>query len=270
MTTPTRQIPDARPSRSRHFARPLPPPLDRDYALFLDIDGTLAEFAATPDEARIDEQLIRALQLLRIQHGGALALVTGRSIIDVDRMFPDLAIPVAGQHGCERRDAAGTVHLHASDPTVLKKLRELFAAFADRHPGLLLEDKGATVALHYRQLPDLADQVHSAARSAFDAAGAQGYRLAEGKQLVEIRPDGRDKGKAIVDFMREPPFAGRKAVFVGDDLTDEDGFAAVGAMGGWTVKVGAGRTCAHYRLPDIAAARQWLLAGVATEQPEES
>jgi trehalose 6-phosphate phosphatase len=180
-------------------------------------------------------------------------------------MFPDLGVPVAGQHGCERRDALGTLHLHASNPAVLEKLRALFSAFAARHPGLLLEDKGATVALHYRQSPQLAERVHSVARSSFDAVGAEGYTLWEGKQMVEIRPDGRDKGKAIADFMREPPFAGRKPVFVGDDISDEDGFAVVAAMGGWAVKVGSGRTCAHYRLPDIATARRWLLTGLASE-----
>ena len=93
---------------------PFPPPLAEGCALFLDIDGTLAEFAATPREVRIDQQLIAALPFLRIRYGGALALVTGRSIRDVDRMFPDLVGPVAGQHGCERRDALGTLHLHAS------------------------------------------------------------------------------------------------------------------------------------------------------------
>jgi trehalose 6-phosphate phosphatase len=225
----------------------------------------LADFAATPQEVQIDRQLVEALPLLRARHGGALALVTGRSIPDVDRMFPGLDLAVAGQHGCERRDAAGTVHLHAPDPAMLQQLRELFSAFAARHPGVLFEDKGATVALHYRQQPQLAGQVHSVARSTFDSAGVEGYRVSAGKQLVEIRPDGSDKGKAIADFMGELPFAGRKAVFIGDDVTDEDGFAAVAAMGGWAVKVGRGRTCARYRLPDIAAARRWLLSGLSAE-----
>ena len=248
--------------RTRRFARPHPPPLPREWAVFLDIDGTLAEFAATPREVRIDQQMIKALPYLRTRHEGALALVTGRSITDVDRIFPELGVPVAGQHGCERRDAQGAVHLHASDPAILRKLRELFAAFATRHPGVLLEDKGATLALHYRQSPELADRVQAAVRSSLDAVGADGYRLWEGKQLVEIRPDGRDKGKAIADFMREPPFAGRRPVFVGDDVSDEDGFSVVDAMGGWSVKVGPGRTCAQYRLPNIAAAHRWLLIGL--------
>ena len=269
MTSASRPAAVAPRRPSRRFTRPHPPPLAEDCALFLDIDGTLAEFAATPHEVQIDPQLIDALPLLRARYGGALALVTGRSIADVDRMFPALDVPVAGQHGCERRDALGTMHLHASDPVVLAKLRELFSAFAARHPGLLLEDKGATVALHYRRSPELADDVQSMARSTFASAGWDGYSLSEGKQLVEIRPDGRDKGKAIVDFTHEPPFAGRKPVFVGDDKTDEDGFAAVHALGGWSVKVGRGRTCAQYRLPDIAAARRWLLTGVSIEPAHE-
>ncbi len=252
--------------RSFRILRP-PPALTDDYALFLDIDGTLAEFAAAPQQVRIDQKLIEALPILRMRHGGALALVTGRAITDVDRMFPELDVPVAGQHGCERRDAQGTMHLHASNSGILLQLRALFAAFAARHPGLILEDKGATIALHYRQLPNLADHVQSVARSTFDAAGGAGYHLWEGKQLVEIRPDGRDKGKAIVDFMGEPPFAGRKPVFVGDDVTDEDGFTAVEALGGWSVKVGTGRTRAQYRLPNIAAAHRWLLTGVAMALP---
>ncbi len=265
MTAAARRV-RAPPRPARRYTRPHPPPLTENCALFLDIDGTLAEFAATPYEVRIDKQLIDALPLLRARYGGALALVTGRSITDVDRIFPDLDVLVAGQHGCERRDAQGTVHLHASDPAILKKLRDLFSAFAARHPGLLLEDKGATVALHYRQSPQLADDVQSMARSTFAAAGWDGYSLWEGKQLVEIRPDGRDKGKAITDFMHEPPFAGRVPVFVGDDVTDEDGFVAVHDMGGWSVKVGRGRTGAQYRLPDIAAARRWLLTGVSIDQ----
>ncbi len=262
MTLASRRVAEVLVPRSGRNLLP-PPKLADDHALFLDIDGTLAEFAAAPQQVRIDQKLIEALPFLRMRHGGALALVTGRAISDVDRMFPELGVPVAGQHGCERRDAQGTMHLHTSNSGILLQLRALFAAFAARHPGLILEDKGATIALHYRQLPQLAGEVQAVARSTFDAAGGPGYSLWEGKQLVEIRPDGRDKGKAIGDFMGEPPFAGRQPVFLGDDVTDEDGFAAVAALGGWSVKVGAGRTCAQYRLPNIAAAHRWLLTGIA-------
>jgi trehalose 6-phosphate phosphatase len=250
--------------RSRwRFGSAHPPPLRPEHALFLDIDGTLAEIAATPREARVDLELLAAIPSLRARHGEALALVTGRSITDVDRMFPGWVLPVAGQHGCERRDGAGTLHLHSPDPVTLGKLRELFAGFASRHEGLLLEDKGATVALHYRQSPHLAGPVHSIVRSLLETPAGAAFRMLEGKQLVEIRPDGRDKGAAILDFMQEPPFAGRMPVFVGDDLTDEDGFAAVASLRGWSIKVGKGRSCARYRLANSDAVKGWLMAGIS-------
>lgn len=248
--------------RSR-FARAHPPPLRAEHALFLDVDGTLADIAETPNEAFVEVELIAAIPQLRARHGDALALVTGRSLTDVDRMFPGLRLPAAGQHGCERRDSAGTVHLHSPDPVVLRKLRDLFARFAERHAGLLFEDKGATFALHYRQSPHLAVQLQSIVRAALEAPAAASYRMLEGKQLVEIRPDGRTKGTAILDFMLEPPFAGRMPVFVGDDRTDEDGFAAVTSLGGWSVKVGAGRTRARYRLENTIAVKRWLLGADA-------
>ncbi len=258
-----------RPSRAQRL---VPPPLHVNCALFLDIDGTLAELAPLPDAVRIDHAVAAALPQLSARLSGALALITGRSITDADRLFLDLILPIAGQHGCERRDANGTLHLHAPAKVTLAKLRKLFSDLAARHPGLLLEDKGATLALHYRQVPELASHIHRTLRSGTDEVGAAGYELQPGKRLLEIRPDGRDKGTAIADFMREPPFAGRLPVFVGDDRGDEHGFVVVKRMRGWSVKVGSGRTTARYRLPDIAAVRQWLLgllpAAVAAAPPE--
>ena len=137
-----------------------PPPLRADCALFLDIDGTLLDLAPTPQAVHVDAGLSRLLPRLQQQLDGAVALVTGRSISDVDRLFAGFPVPIAGQHGCERRDAAGTLHLHAPDRSTMLRLRDLFAAFAARHDGLLLEDKGASLALHYRQAPGLASHVH--------------------------------------------------------------------------------------------------------------
>jgi trehalose 6-phosphate phosphatase len=191
---------------------------------------------------------------------GACALVTGRSLKDVDRLFPAFALPAAGQHGCERRDAAGTLHLHAADHATLARLRALFTAFATRHQGLLLEDKGATLALHYRLAPQLAAQVAEAMERALADEPGAALCLQPGKMLVEIRPEQRDKGTAIGDFMRELPFSGRRPVFVGDDIGDEHGFAVVSRLNGYGIKVGAGRTRARHRLPDVAAVRQWLAA----------
>jgi trehalose 6-phosphate phosphatase len=241
--------------------RPPPPPLPDHCALFLDIDGTLAELADDPRSVRVDADVAAALPRLAQSLDGALALITGRAITDADRLFPQLKLPLAGQHGSERRDAEGIIHLYTPHPGTLDRLRELAQGLAARHTGLLVEDKGATLALHYRRSPHLASHVRRALRSSHDdTGGADGYTLQPGKMLLEVRPENRDKGTAIRDFMAEPPFAGRLPVFLGDDRTDEHGFAAVEAQGGWSIKVGPGRTRAHFRLADIAAVRRWLLA----------
>jgi trehalose 6-phosphate phosphatase len=249
--------------RPPRFVRPPPPPLGPDCALFLDIDGTLAELAETPDAVRIPGGIFDALPVLVRELDGAVALVTGRGISSADRLFPGLKLPIAGQHGCERRDADGAVHLHAPAKSTQARLRRLLMGLARRHPDLLLEDKGASLALHYRSTPQLASHVHQVLRASLDPD--EGYQLQHGKMLLEVRPEGRDKGTAIVDFMGEDPFAGRLPVFVGDDSTDEHGVDAVARLGGWSIKVGPGRTAARFRLQDPNAVRRWLLAPVADE-----
>jgi len=248
-----------------------PPPLSPHCALFLDIDGTLIELAEHPAAVRPDRVVRELLPALHGALGGAFALVTGRGISDVDRLFPGLGVAVAGQHGAERRDGRGTVHLHAPAPQTLARLRSLFTAFANEHPGLLLEDKGHSLAIHYRQAPELAALVSRTMRDGVVSTGTTGYELQPGKCLLEIRPEGRDKGAAIEDFMREAPFRGRFPVFVGDDRGDEHGFAMVDALGGWSVKVGAGRTRARFRLGDVASVRTWLAQSIdeiaAAESP---
>jgi trehalose 6-phosphate phosphatase len=235
-----------------------PPPLARQDALFLDIDGTLLDLAPTPLEVRVDTEVSELLPRLHTALQGACALVSGRTLDDVDWLFPGLVLPAAGQHGCERRDAQGTLHLHAPDHGTLSRLRALFTDFASRHAGLMLEDKGATLALHYRAAPQLAAQVDQTMKRALAAEPHAALCLQPGKMLVEIRPKQRDKGTAIRDFMREIPFSGRRPVFVGDDDGDEHGFAVVQHLRGYGVKVGIGPTCARHRLPDVATVRQWL------------
>jgi trehalose 6-phosphate phosphatase len=250
--------------------RPLPPPpLAARDALFLDIDGTLLELAPTPGDVRVDAQIAALLPALHAALGGACALVTGRSLTDVDSLFPGARLPAAGQHGCERRDASGALHLHAPDRQVLARLRTLFTEFAARHEGLLVENKGASLALHYRQAPQLASHVHRTISAALAELPDAAIRLQPGKRLVEVRPDGRDKGTAIRDFLREAPFAGRRPVFVGDDLGDEYGFAVIRRFGGVGVKVGPGPTRARHRLPDVAAVRVWL-AALLDDRPGET
>ena len=249
-------------------ARPTPPPpLDRRNALFLDIDGTLLELAPTPAAVRVDAEVSRLLPALHRALDGAFALVTGRALSDLDDLFPGLALPAAGQHGCERRDARGTLHVHAPERGTLARLHTLFAEFASRHAGLMLEDKGATLALHYRAAPHLAPEVRKTMQDALADEPHAALCLQPGNMLIEIRPEARDKGTAIRDFMGESPFSARRPVFVGDDHGDEHGFAVVQRLGGYGVKVGAGPTMAQHRLPEVAAVRQWLLAFVAGRAP---
>lgn len=249
--------------RPARFVRPPPPPLGTDCALFLDIDGTLAELADLPDAVHIDHEIATVLPRIASELDGAVALITGRAITSADRLFHGLRLPIAGQHGSERRDASGGIHLHAPRKDTQSRLRKLLKGLARRHPQLLLEDKGAAMALHFRAAPELESIVERTLRESIK--DAPGYELQPGKMLVEVRPEGRDKGTAIDDFMGEEPFAGRLPVFVGDDLTDEHGFAVVERLGGWTVKVGPGRTAARFRLPDAQAVKRWLLAPIASE-----
>jgi len=154
------------------------------------------------------------------------------------------------------------MHRHAVPLAALEEARRRFKAMAAKHPALVLEDKGVNLALHFRTAPALRAEVLDAARGL--AAGLGGaFEVQLGKMVVELRPSGKDKGVAIAEFMDEPPFKGRSPVFVGDDLTDEFGFAMINRVGGHSVKVGEGESAARWRLPDSAAVRAWLTAFVA-------
>ena len=256
MTTPKpSRVPRNAGRSSPHDA---PFPLTAACALFLDIDGTLLDLAPSPSDVAVDPHVTALLPALSGALGGACALITGRSITDVDALFPGLRLPISGQHGCEQRDVDGTVHLYAKNRAMLDRLRKLFAGFAAEHPGFLLEDKGATLALHYRQAPQLAGTVEQTLRGAMAEESGHGYLVQAGKELVEVRPESRDKGTSIRDFMRKAPFEGRIPVFVGDDVGDEHGFAVVQRVGGEGIKVGPGKTRARHRLRDVAAVREWL------------
>jgi trehalose 6-phosphate phosphatase len=228
-----------------------------DWAYFLDLDGTLVDLAPSPAEVRLDDELRGCIRHLHAAAGGALALVTGRSIADVDALLDGPPLPVAGQHGLERRDACGIVRRQQVDLGRIALARDRLADLAGLHPGLALEEKGLSLALHYRAAPSLAMYVCRVMREVRRELGSE-YGLLYGKCVVELRPTGSSKGTAVAEIMSEPPFRGRTAVFVGDDATDEDGFAAVNAMGGHSIKVGEGPTIARWRLADVAAVRAWL------------
>ena len=233
------------------------PPLQPDSAFFLDIDGTLLDIAPTPKSVHTQRADCKLVAALYDGADGALALVSGRSLAMIDELFSPLRLPAAGQHGVERRDARGRVHRPRLSSDVLGRAAETIRAFAERHAGLVFENKGYSMALHYRLAPHLAGAAHAVVREAARALG-EGVEVQRGKMVAELKPAGHDKGRAIAAFMREKPFAGRLPVFLGDDLTDEHGFRVVQELGGHAIKVGSGQTVARFRLANPAAARAWL------------
>lgn len=248
--------------RAEGTARRLPsPPRLRaaDIALFLDVDGTLLEIEREPGAVHVPERLCRILDDLQAATGGALALVSGRSLDQLDRLFSPLRFSAAGLHGLEHRNLGFATVRAAPDPAVFEGARRRLAAFAEAKEGVLLEDKGLTLALHYRNAPELADAAIAVAEQAVaESAGA--LVLLHGKMVCELKPPGIDKGGAIADFLDEPPFAGRLPVFAGDDVTDEAGFATINQRGGISIRIGDGRaTAAMFGHDDVTAMQAWLL-----------
>lgn len=238
------------------------PPFAAYWAFFLDVDGTLLELASRPDEVVVRPRLPGVLEKLSRVTDGAVALISGRPIADLDRLFAPLRLAAAGLHGVERRDHGGTVHYHHQLDGKLDRTRELLAHLADEHEGLLFEDKQFSVAIHYRQAPDKEPLIRSVLERHMPEI-EQDFHLQKGKMVYEIKPSGRDKGMAIEEFMQEAPFLNRTPVFIGDDVTDEDGFTTVNKMHGHSIKVGDGSTVATWSLPDTAAVLDILDAYVS-------
>lgn len=234
-----------------------PPAASLEWAYFLDVDGTLIDIAETPDAVCVDTALLDLIAHLYRESGSAMALVSGRAISDLEKLLGALHLPLAGQHGLERRDAAGRLWIHAAPPSAKSAIKEALAPILAHHAGLLFEDKGLTLALHYRMAPHLAAYAHRLMVQLAEDANA-GLEVQRGKRVVEVKPSGIDKGTAVAEYLSEFPFKGRRAVFIGDDLNDEHGFAEVNKLDGISIKVGKGRSCARFRLPDVAAVRRWL------------
>ena len=246
---------EAAPTRS---AAPAPA---AGWAFFLDIDGTLLEHVAHPQGVRVERELLDLLERLRDVAGGAVALISGRSVEDIDGLFAPLALPAAGQHGTELRGADGSIRVHTPPLDGLGRAAAELVRLTAAHSGLVFENKGMTLALHYRLAPRLQALAEREMR-AIAASLGDAFELQAGKYVVEVKPGGKNKGDAIAELAAEAPFAGRTPVFIGDDLTDEAGFELVNRVGGHSVKVGPGGTCARWRLPDAAAVRRWLLSYV--------
>jgi trehalose 6-phosphate phosphatase len=219
-------------------------------AVLTDFDGTLVDIAETPDAIEVPATLPELLAHAAEDLDSAFAVISGRPIADIDRFLGPLKLAVAGSHGIQRRRADGSMEpideaLIAGSRRIAERLQALVAA----NPPLLLETKDGAVALHYRRAPELGDACGQAMTEA--VADEQAFTLVPGKMVIEARPKGISKGTALRAFMREPPFAGRTPVFIGDDTTDEDAFVAAQELGGVGIKLGAGETAARMRVADI-------------------
>lgn len=242
----------------------IPPLLTSQHALFLDFDGTLADLAGEPHAIHVLPEVPRGLHALYGALDGALAIVTGRTLADIDRYLGPLRLPLACEHGAQYRLSDGRLGSRPSPP--LQPLLDLLRPLVARHPDLLVEVKSAGVALHYRRAPHLKDLCLQTMHEALHLV--PGMELLQGKCVLEVKPAGPSKGRAIADFMRQAPFAGRVPLFIGDDVTDEAGFAAVQALGGVGIKVGDGPTQASARLASPTEVRTWLRNAVQMLAPQ--
>jgi trehalose 6-phosphate phosphatase len=244
------------PSKAGTVRRlPPPPPRLSRPAIFLDLDGVLAPIVATPDAVAPAARRTAVLARLAERLDGRLAILSGRTIAEIDRICDGVVATVSGIHGLERRTGMGPVE-RAAPARAMGDAHAEMVAFADLRPGVLVENKGLAVGLHYRQAPQ-----HERAALDLGAALADRHGLAAqpGQMVIELKTPGADKGTALDAFMGDAPFAGATPIMVGDDLTDEHAFRAAERRGGFGVLVGPPRdTAAHHGLVDSEAVLDWL------------
>lgn len=242
--------------------RPPPPLLDDACALFLDVDGTLIEFAEDPEAVTLLPDVREAIGRISDRLEGAVALISGRPLEQLDRLFAPLHLPAAGLHGHQVRGFTGQTHAVNADhddttSEWLHAVHQQAMRFAHGYPGVLVEDKGYSLALHWRGAPHAAREVQAFAER--HIRGHAGYRLQPGDHVIEFVPEGTDKGRAIRQLMQQSPFRGRIPVFLGDDLTDEYGFDAANTLHGWSVLVGDREpSAAVFALPHVRTVHGWL------------
>lgn len=245
----------------------LPPP-SLEWCLFLDVDGTLIEFTDSPCETIAGDELKALLGEVTERLGGAVALVSGRSIRFLDALFAPLRLPTAGLHGVERRKASGAMHGASFVDAQLDRARSALNSLVADHPGTFVEDKGRTLAVHFRKAPQCEAMLREALAAIAAPLGGN-YHIQEGDYTLEIKPRGFTKATAVKAFLNEPPFLGRRPVFVGDDLTDQDALATVEEEGGISIAVGC-RVRGQFRLENAAAVRAWLGRIAALQGPRRA
>jgi trehalose 6-phosphate phosphatase len=233
------------------------PDVERD-AIFLDIDGTLLDIAARPQDVRVSDRLRNTLNCLAAAFDDAVAFVSGRSLADIDRLFHPLRLAAVGGHGAEIRPTASGETYHQVAPPLDPAMKELFANVGNLGPGVLVEDKGYSVALHYRLAPHLGGAVIKAVAEICARNGCDNLEILPGKSLIEIKARGFDKGSALREMMGCRPFAGRRPIFVGDDVTDEAAFAVLPEFSGIGCSVGGIVPGASFNFDGPHDVRTWL------------
>jgi trehalose 6-phosphate phosphatase len=232
------------------------PPVKKNSALFLDIDGTLLDMARTPDAVVVPTELQLALVRLYDALDGALAFVSGRSLVTIDRLFAPLRTAAIGCHGAEVRGTDGNVRA-LTDP-IPDPVRAIFRGLAESHPGTILEDKIYSLSLHYRLAPEAKGALETAMKKHEILFTAEKVGIQHGKSVIDAKALGIDKGVGVRALMRQPPFRDRTPVFGGDDTTDMDVFHILPELGGHGFSVGRTFKGVDYKFQSPRAVRQWL------------
>jgi trehalose 6-phosphate phosphatase len=229
----------------------------RQYAILLDIDGTILDIAPTPREVSVPPTLRHTLARLQALTGGALALVSGRLLADIDLIFAPLKLAAVGGHGAELRPMPNAEPQRRA-ASLSPELRRILARLAELGPGILVEDKGYSLALHYRLAPDLAPALQAEVVAICDRMPAGTVEVLPGKAVVEVKPARVGKGSAVVELMKHAPFRGRRPIFIGDDVTDEPVFGIIAQFGGLGFSVGriVAGVDGHFGRPEQV--RTWL------------
>jgi trehalose 6-phosphate phosphatase len=239
---------------------PPPPVLPTDFsrlAILLDIDGTLLDLAPTPRQVFASRALRETLARLSTRTGGALAFVSGRPVVELDLIFAPLQLPAIGGHGAEMRLSPGKSNGKLQPPSLDPRVKQRFASIAQLGPGILLEDKGYSLALHYRLVPEKETLVREKAAEIQASLPSQSIEILPGKLMLEIKPSGFTKGTAVRELMAHAPFAGRRPIFIGDDITDATVFEIMPEFDGVSASVGdvPGAT---YSFEHPSEVRRWL------------